>query len=289
VQTISLRLLRRNAVAYLAPFIALGGTSLAACGDDDDDGGGGGGGADVAPLSIDVNDQGIDAPQSIEAGLVKITLTNSGLGPHEAQLIRIAGGHTADQALDVVTGGEEASGIPDWVSGAGGVGTTKPAATGTVMQVLEPGSYAIIDTEPHNPVNAELEVTREAGEAELPKAVATVTASEYTFETSGLKAGDPILFENTGKQLHHLFASPVKQGTTAAQVIKYFKTEEKGANPFRGGEEAAVGTSVIDSGMSQVVDLELKAGSYAFVCFIPDRAGGPPHALKGVVTIEEVQ
>ena len=264
---------------------------LAACGDDDDDGGGGGGGdaAHVAQLSIDATDQGIEAPQSIEAGLVEITLTNSGLGPHEAQLLRLTGGHTADQALDLLVMGESER-TPDWIGGGGGVGTTKPGETGTVTQVLEPGSYAIIDTEPHNPVNAELEVTGEAGEAELPKTEATVTASEYTFQTSGLKAGkNTILFENAGKQLHHLIANPVKQGTTAAQVIKFFKTEEKSANPFRGGEEAAVGTSVIDSGMSQVVDLELKAGSYAFQCYVSDRAGGPPHAFKGMVTIEEIQ
>jgi hypothetical protein len=263
---------------------------LAACGDDDDGGGGGGGGdaADVAQLSIDVTDQGIEAPQSIEAGLVEITLTNSGLGPHEAQLLRVAGGHTAEQALDVVIG--ESQRIPDWIGGGGGFGSTKPGETATATQVLEPGSYAILDTYPHNPVSAELEVTGEAGEAELPEAEATVTAREYTFETSGLKAGkNTILFENTGKQLHHLIANPVKQGTTAAQVIKFFKTEEKSANPFRGGEEATVGTSVIDSGMSQVVDLELKAGSYAFQCYVSDRAGGPPHAFKGMVTIEEIQ
>jgi hypothetical protein len=41
--------------------------------------------------------------------------------------------------------------------------------------------------------------------------------------------------------------------------------------------------------MSQVVDLELKAGSYAFQCYVSDRAGGPPHAFKGMVTIEEIQ
>jgi hypothetical protein len=46
---------------------------------------------------------------------------------------------------------------------------------------------------------------------------------------------------------------------------------------------------VIDTGISQIVDLELKAASYAFQCYIPDRAGGPPHAFKGMVTIEEVQ
>ena len=155
---------------------------------------------------------------------------------------------------------------------------------------MDPGSYAIVDTEADKPASAELEVTGQAAEAELPEAQATVAASEYTFETSGLKAGkNTILFENTGKQLHHLIASPVKPDATPAQVIKFFETEEKSANPFRGGEEADLGTSVIDAGTSQVVNLEMKAGSYAFLCFIPDRAGGPPHALKGMITIEKVQ
>jgi hypothetical protein len=263
---------------------------LAACGDDDDDAGGGGGGeaAEVTQLSIDVTDQGIEAPQSVEAGLVEITLMNSGTGGHEAQLIRLEGGHTAEQALKVVTG--ESGRIPDWLVGGGGVGSTKPGNTGTATQVLEPGSYAILDTEADKPASAALEVTGEAGEAELPEAEATVTASEYTFESSGLKAGkNTILFENTGQELHHLIANPVKPDTTPAQIIKFFQTEEKSANPFRGGEEASVGTSVIDTGVSQVVELELKAGSYAFQCFIPDRAGGPPHAFKGMISVEEVQ
>jgi hypothetical protein len=278
----------RRALAALMLATAM---TLAACGDDDDDGGGGGGGseaADVTQLSIDVTDQGIEAPQSIEAGLVEITLMNSGKDGHEAQLIRLDGGHTAEQALKVVTGDSQR--IPDWLGGGGGVGSTKPGETRTATQVLEPGSYAIVDTAADKPASAELEVTGQAGEAKLPEAEATVTASEYTFETSGLTAGkNTILFENTGKQLHHLIANPVKPEATPAQVIKFFETEEKSANPFRGGEEAGVGTSVIDAGASQVVDLDLKAGSYAFQCFIPDRAGGPPHAFKGMVTIEEVQ
>ena len=29
--------------------------------------------------------------------------------------------------------------------------------------------------------------------------------------------------------------------------------------------------------------MELKAGKYAFVCFISDRAGGPPHVAKGMI------
>ena len=44
-----------------------------------------------------------------------------------------------------------------------------------------------------------------------------------------------------------------------------------------------MGTSIIDGGESLVTDLELQKGKYAFVCFIQDRAGGPPHVAKGMI------
>ena len=37
------------------------------------------------------------------------------------------------------------------------------------------------------------------------------------------------------------------------------------------------------------VDLELKKGNYALTCFISDREGGPPHALKGMVAETTVE
>ena len=41
---------------------------------------------------------------------------------------------------------------------------------------------------------------------------------------------------------------------------------------------------MIDGGAKQAVELELKAGKYALVCFVPDRQGGPPHAAKGMIS-----
>jgi hypothetical protein len=46
---------------------------------------------------------------------------------------------------------------------------------------------------------------------------------------------------------------------------------------------------VIDGGESQVIDLQLKKGNYALVCFIQDRKGGPPHAAKGMVSEADVR
>jgi hypothetical protein len=283
--------------ALLAAVMLAAVMALAACGDDDDDENGGGGGGDetaeAATLEIESTEAGggersrISAPESVEAGLVEVSFTNAGKKDHEAQILRLEGGHTAEEALRVLTGDQQR--IPPWVTDGGGVGTTKPGETRTATQVLEPGNYMVIDFDQNG--IAPFEVTGEATDAELPETDATVTASEYTFETSGLRPGaNTILFENTGAELHHIIANPVKPDATPKQVARFFQSGEKTKNPFQeGAEEAGVETAVIDGGVSQVVDLELEAGEYAFQCFIPDRAGGPPHAFKGMITIEEVQ
>ena len=261
--------------------LALG---LAACGDDDETEDQ----SSAAALSIIADDNGIQAPESVGAGLVEITLENTGEQNHEAQLIRLEGDHTAEEALSVITG--ESSKIPDWFVGGGGVGTARPGETRTATQVLEPGSWAIVDTGAEKPQSAALEVTGEPGDAEVPEAEATITASEYTFESSGLAPGaNTVLFENVGEELHHVIASPLKPDATTAQITRFFETEEKSPDPFTEGEAGDIETAVLDSGGSQLVDLDLESGKYALMCFIPDRAGGPPHAAKGMITIEEIE
>ncbi len=73
---------------------------------------------------------------------------------------------------------------------------------------------------------------------------------------------------------------------TAADVERFFKTE-KGKPPL--SEEGGASTAVIEGGEGQTVALDLKPGRYAFYCFITDRQGGPPHALKGMVSEIEVE
>ena len=47
-------------------------------------------------------------------------------------------------------------------------------------------------------------------------------------------------------------------------------------------ESKAFNTAIISGGESEVVDLRFESGDWGLACFIPDRAGGPPHALKGM-------
>lgn len=285
---------RRHVLALLAA-VALS-LSLVACGDDDDEGGGE---AASQQLTITVADKGkeqstLRAPSSADAGLAELTLENTGKRSHDAQLFRVAGNQTAAQVIaalgKALQGG---SGFPGWLFYAGGVGATEAGEAETVTQNLEPGTYYVGDIEgtsgPPDPKTVpQLVVSGEASDADLPEATATVTASEYEFESEGLSTGqNEVLFENAGGQPHHIIAAPIASGSTIEDVTRFVKTE-KGKPPIN--ERDAVVTAVLEGQTDQVVPLNLaKPGKYALLCFISDRQGGPPHALQGMVSEAEVE
>jgi len=246
-------------------------------------------------VAIKVTESGkkskIELPSEIKAGLTELTFENTGKAPHSAQLIRVDGDHTPDEAQKVIE--TEGGPIPEWLSGGGGIGTVNPGTTKTVTQVLEPGTYYVSDDEgseeaPPKPL-VKVTVTGEGG-GELPSAPASIVASEYTFKADGLKVGkNRVTFDNAGKELHHIIAFPINKGASTAEVKKFFSSEEEPSGPPPVAFEKGDGTAVIDGGEKQVTDLELIKGKYALVCFIQDRKGGPPHIAKGMfkeVTVE---
>ncbi len=71
----------------------------------------------------------------------------------------------------------------------------------------------------------------------------------------------------------------------AQKAVEAFGGE--GPPPAGTPEPAEAGFSgIFDPGGATYFDLDVKAGRvYAFLCFIQDRAGGPPHVAKGMVTL----
>lgn len=270
-----------------------GALAIPACGDDDS----GAGGESAAPqkLGVEVAEQGKDkfrlnAPKSVRAGLVEISLrTPAGKATHDAQLIRVEGGHSADEVVTAVAAGEGAP-IPRWLVPAGGVGQTEAGATGRATQRLSPGKYYILDTGEPEGDNVKsyfetgavtaLEVTGEASTGKLPETTAKITAKDYTFTARGLKAGaNQIRFENAGKEPHHLLAFRYRKGATLADVKRDFF-------PYL---HPPVGMPTLEPGTQQVAELDLKRGKYALVCFSSDRKGGPPHMAKGMIVEASVE
>jgi hypothetical protein len=212
--------------------------------------------------------------------------------------VRVEGDHTVDEVVAAVA--SLGAPIPPWLIPAGGVCQTGGGAVGRSVQRLEPGRYYILDTdEPagdkvksyaETGATAALEVTGEAGAAELPETDAKVTAKDYTFAVSGLKAGkNQIEFTNAGRQPHHLMAFPYRKGATLDEVKQVFTEEGEGSGPPPLDFAGATRSATLESGDEQIVELDLERGKYALVCFLSDREGGPPHAVKGMIVEAAVE
>jgi hypothetical protein len=275
----------------LAILLTAGALVLPACG-----AGGGGGGEAPEKAQIEVTGDArkveVKAPRAVKAGLVEIDLKNSSKGPRDAQIIRAEGEHSPDEFVKIVN--QENPRIPDWIQDGGGVGTVPPGKSGSATQNLAPGTYFIASMSEGEgaPGTAEFKVEGPPTDAQLPSTDAEIVAKDYTFEVQGLKDGNnSVLFKNEGRELHHVIAAPMLPGKSLEDVKK-FATSGEGQEPSGPPPidfENSASTAVIDGGVEQVADLQLKKGKYALLCFISDRKGGPPHVMKGMISEVEVQ
>jgi hypothetical protein len=268
-------------IALCAALAAAAAFAVSACGSDE-----------AQELTWELDGSGksakFTAPDSAEPGEAEVTFTNNTDGEAEVQLLRVEGDHSAQEVFKALGDAQKGKPFPDFFFAGGGVSTTKPGESKTVTQVLEPGTYYAVNTESESLSPEALvstEVTGDQSDDEVD-ADTTVTASEYQFTADGLTAGETeIAFKNDGAQPHHLLISPLKGDATAKEVEEAFKSE-KGPPPLE--EKGTQSTAVIEGGEGQLVTIDLKPGRYAFYCFISDRQGGPPHALKGMVDEFEV-
>lgn len=290
---------KRNArLCALVSVVLAASFALAACGDDDDDDGAGGGStARPAALTIIEAEEGkrlnVKVAGDMRPGLTEITFRNQGRKPHSAQLIGVSGSHSAAEVRRAYLAASDGKPVPDWFRAAGGVGSTDPGEAATVTQELGAGTYYVVDDEDDRNLAVgglrRFQVSGERAGGSLPQG-ATVRALDYSFEPSGLKAGrNTVLFENAGREPHHLVAVPINPGKTIDDVEKAVASEQEPEGPPPADFDSGVSTSVIDGGRSLAAELELKRGRYALLCFIADRKGGPPHVAKGMVSEATVE
>lgn len=278
MKRVSRSYLRVAACLGLAAFAM---TAFAACGDEEEQ-------ALTYTLSGNGKAAELSGPGSADSGLAEISFDNESDGDGDLQLVRVEGDQTAEQAIEGLEAASSEKPFPEWFFAGGGPGAVGPGESGTVTQVLVPGTYYAIEVEGDLDPKAAiaLEVSGDVPDEEL-EADATVEAFDYGFETEGIVDGqNEVVFTNTGDQPHHIVYAPLQGDSTAEDVEAFLKTE-KGKPPI--DDKKVRSTAVIEGGEEQLVSMELEPGRYALLCFISDRQGGPPHIAKGMIGEVEVE
>lgn len=241
-----------------------------------------------------------EVPVELEAGVIGLRFENQGTVSHEATLSGI-GDTPIDRFVEDLRGRTGLEGlpfpeyldqvaVPPFVSVEGG-------ATGEATFTLTEGRYALWcsitdvargdEKAPHYELGMVRELTVSRGDAEPQPLVAdgTITATDYAFELD-LEAGDrSVIFVNEGPDQVHLTTVEVyPEGVDAAAAEDAFETQlEPGPLPEGVPSPKGLGFSGIFSeglGSRFELDGEFESGrTYLFVCMVPDREGGEPHAI----------
>jgi hypothetical protein len=109
-----------------------------------------------------------------------------------------------------------------------------------------------------------------------------ITASEYKFDApDSVPAGlTKFTLTDNGKEIHHVSLIRLDSGKTYQDLLTGLKNMKPGAPP-PGWVVAAGGPNAVAPTGTTSLTMNLNAGTYALLCFVPD-AKGVPHVMKGM-------
>jgi uncharacterized cupredoxin-like copper-binding protein len=239
-------------------------------------------------VSVSARDFSFDAPDQITAGATTFRLRNDGKELHQAQLVRLEDGKTlADLAKALKNPGPP----PSWVKFVGGPNGIAPGQEANATAVLAPGRHAYLCFIPSpdgvlhvaKGMVRPFEVTEAPADApqELPQADLTIKLVDYDFTLSKPLAPGKhtIMVENQGPQPHELVLLKLAPGKKVEDFAHWAEGGMKGPPPA----EPLGGVVFLDKGGQGTFDVELTAGDYGFICFVPDTKDGKPHLMHGMM------
>jgi hypothetical protein len=210
-------------------------------------------------------------------------LINRGKALHHAWLVRLEGGKTLQDFL-------QSRSFEPWMVHVGGPAAA-PGAEATATLLLAPGSYGIVCLIPdiNARTHAVLGMARalkvvgpapSAGTA-LPPADDSVRLTNYAFLFSRpLMAGHHrLLFRNDSDQPHEAVFVRLAPGKTPMDFVEWSE-KPMGSPPGT----MVGGITGLSPGREAEAELDLDAGRYALICFVPDATDGKPHFMHGMIT-----
>ena len=241
-------------------------------------------------VAVTAKDFAFDLPPSIPAGVVNITLTNSGKEEHQAQLAKIADGKTMQEVVAALAKQDSATAL-SIITFVGGPTGVAPGGTQTISANLAPGNYMAIcfvtsdDGVPHfaKGMVAAFTVTGAASGAQLPPASASLTLQDFSFVgVDTLPTGPQVVaVTNKGPQPHEATIVKLDAGVTADQARSQMAAVTGPATTVPSRDIG--GSAAIAANSTANVTINLPPGNYAFVCYVPDPASGKGHFQLGMI------
>lgn len=236
-------------------------------------------------VTVTASDFRFDAPSEVPAGLTTFRLVNHGPSIHHVQLVKLAAGKTFNDLLMAFKAGGPP---PKWLTMEGGPNPPELGDTASTTVMLEAGNYAMLcfvpgpDGIPHlaKGMVRPLTVTPSAGEtAGQPKADIVMKLTDYDFQLSKpITAGrHTIAVENAGPQEHEVVIVKLDAGKAPVDFAVWGEKQVgKAPGTLHGG------TSGIMPGDKVFLEVDLDAGEYGLICFVPDAKDGKGHYVHGM-------
>jgi hypothetical protein len=225
------------------------------------------------------------APAQIPAGVTTFRLINDGPNLHHMEIVRLDSGRTLANLEEELA---KPAAPPTWAVFQGGPNAPAPGTEANATLDLQPGNYVmlcLVDLPGHVPhftkgmVHAFTVTAPAAGaQSAAPAPDVTLTLADYTFDLSKpLTAGQhTFAVKNAGTQMHEVELVQLAPGKTLAQLMSWLD-KPNGPPPGTpiGGVSPFVGAPIYFT-------VDVKAGNYALICFVPDAKDGKPHFMHGM-------
>ena len=243
----------------------------------------------IAEIKIDAADYSYTAPETINAGWVRVTLTNSGQEPHHVQFLRLNDGVTVQQFEEALKQAEgRALAMTQQV---GGVGAVAPGITAQAEINLPAGEYVILclipspsDHVAHHAKGMLKSLTVQGGgsSASEPQADLTIHMADFKFDLPESLPAGPLTIQviNDGPEPHEFNIMKLADGETVEDVMQFLSGAAGGPPPFI----PVGGMNGLDKGLTGYAELNLEPGNYVAICNIPSpKAEGHPHFTLGMI------
>ncbi|MDQ8165950.1 MAG: hypothetical protein P3A28_09370 [Gemmatimonadota bacterium] len=239
-------------------------------------------------VAIHAVDFAFHGPDTISAGMTTFVMENAGAVLHHVQIVRL---DSAKTYADLMAAMARPGPPPAWAVMMPGPNAPDPTMRSNATLNLAPGNYALIclvdipGGVPHvakgmsKPLTV-IPATAGTVAAAAPTADVTIDLSDYAFTLSKpLTVGaHTIAVTSKGPQPHEVEIIKFQPGKTMEDLGKWMQKPE-GPPPA----SAIGGTSAQMPGTTAYFTVDLTAGDYALVCFIPDAKDGKVHIEHGMI------